>query len=123
MPDTTKLKEIARTRMAGIYTPAVIEHATNPHNWGKLTRASGFARCTIDGGENIEFSVQIKNGAIEAARFTTDGCAATIACVSMATDLLLGRTLAQALALKPADIVNALDQGYTPGILPLDTCE
>ena len=45
---------------------------------------------------------------VERAGFWTDGCAATVACGSMATDLILGKPVTRGLALTPRDIADAL---------------
>ncbi|MFC1945827.1 iron-sulfur cluster assembly scaffold protein [Chloroflexota bacterium] len=97
-----------RARMAGIYSETVIEHTLHPHNWGELPGASGFARLNIDGGESISFYIRVRDGNVTEARFTTDGCAATIACASMATDLVTGRSVSQAWALDPEEIISTL---------------
>jgi nitrogen fixation NifU-like protein len=91
------------------YNPTVMDHFLNPRNTGELkpADASSFvenAAC----GDMVKLTLRIEGGWVQEARTKTFGCAAAIAAASALTELLRGRTLAEARALKDADVVRAL---------------
>lgn len=92
------------------YSEKVIEHFTHPHNVGKLEDANGVgevgnAKC----GDIMKMYLKIKDGVIEDAKFKTFGCGAAIATSSMATDMIKGSTIEDALKLSNKAVVEALD--------------
>ena len=102
--------------MKQIYTESVIDHATNPRHVGSLVDADGFAISHSDCGENMEIWLQVKNNRIEDIRFWSDGCAATIACGSMVSELARGKTVADASKINEQDVIEAfggLPEGNT----------
>jgi nitrogen fixation NifU-like protein len=100
-------KEILET-MKKIYPEAVIDHAMNPRNTGNLTSPDGFGSTTSACGETIEIRLKAKDGKITDASFWTNGCSATVACGSMASELVKGEDVSQALATSQDDILKAL---------------
>jgi len=100
-------KEILET-MKKIYPEAVIDHAMNPHNTGNIHSPDGFGSTTSDCGETMEIRLKAKNGKITDASFWTNGCSATVACGSMASELIKGEDVSQALATSQNDILEAL---------------
>ena len=100
----SRLKE----RLQGIYSATTIEHILYPHNVESIPRPDGFAACGSGCGESMKIWLRIRDDAISDAGFWTDGCAATIACGSMATELVLGKSVTQALAITPENIAEAL---------------
>jgi len=56
----------------------------------------------------MEIWLKINAGKVVAASFWTDGCGSTVACGSIATEMLRGRTVAQAMAISQDEILNAL---------------
>ena len=92
-----------------------MDHFLNPRNLGEVEDADGIgevgeAAC----GDLMRLSLKIEAGRIREARFKTFGCAAAIASSSMATELVTGRTLEEALRLTNKDVAEALG-GLPPG--------
>nr|MDD6336235.1 iron-sulfur cluster assembly scaffold protein [bacterium] len=92
-----------------MYTETVIQHFTNPHNSGVMENpdavgVAGSPEC----GDTTTLYLKIKDGVITDAKFQTFGCAAAIASSSMFTDLLKGKTLAEALKITNMDVVKML---------------
>ena len=83
-----------------LYSDKVLEHFANPHNVGEIENADGIgevgnAKC----GDIMKMYLKIKDGVIEDAKFKTFGCGAAIATSSMATDMIKGSTIEDALKL------------------------
>ncbi len=96
--------------MAGMYSEKVMEHFANPHNVGELPDANGVGevgnpKC----GDIMRMYLKIENNVITDVRFKTFGCGAAIATSSMATDLIKGKSLDDALKLTNKAVVEALD--------------
>ena len=92
------------------YSQKVMEHFTNPHNVGKIEDADGVgeignAKC----GDIMKMYLKIENDIIVDAKFNTYGCASAIATSSMATDLIKGQPVSEALKLTNKAVVEALD--------------
>jgi nitrogen fixation NifU-like protein len=100
-------KEIMET-MRKIYSETVIDHAMNPRNAGKIPNPDGFGSTTSACGETMEIRFKAKDGKITDAAFWTNGCSTTVACGSMASELIKGEDVAQALATSQNDILEAL---------------
>ena len=90
------------------FTAVAREHAVHPQNYGPLKSFDGHARITGPCGDTMEFWLAVSNGKVESVSFVTDGCEASQACGSMATNLALGRKLSDAAALGQEDILTAL---------------
>ena len=83
-----------------LYSDKVMDHFMNPRNVGKLDNPSGVgqvgnARC----GDIMKMYIQVEDGVITDVKFNTFGCASAIASSSMATELIKGKPIDQALAL------------------------
>ena len=92
------------------YSQKVMEHFINPHNVGKIEDADGVgeignAKC----GDIMKMYLKIENDIIVDAKFNTYGCASAIATSSMATDLIKGQPVSEALKLTNKAVVEALD--------------
>ena len=93
------------------YSDKVMDHFTNPRNVGEIEDAQGVgvvgnAKC----GDIMKMYLQIdENDVITDCKFKTFGCGAAIATSSMATELIKGRTVSEALALTNSAVVEALD--------------
>ncbi len=93
-----------------MYSDKVMDHFENPRNVGKLDDANavgevGNAHC----GDIMKIYMKIENGIIEDVKFKTFGCGAAIATSSMATELVKGKTIEEALALTNKAVMDALD--------------
>ncbi|MBP3591254.1 MAG: Fe-S cluster assembly scaffold protein NifU [Clostridia bacterium] len=93
------------------YSDKVMDHFTNPRNVGEIEDAQGVgvvgnAKC----GDIMKMYLAIdENDVISDCKFKTFGCGAAIATSSMATELIKGRTVKEALELTNSAVVEALD--------------
>ena len=92
-----------------LYTETVMDHFTHPRNVGEIPDADGVgevgnAKC----GDIMKMYLKIKDDRIEDARFETFGCGSAIASSSMATELIKGKTVDEALAVTNKQVVDAL---------------
>ena len=95
------------------YSEKVIDHYENPRNVGKLDADSDNVGTGMVGapacGDVMRLQIQVNDeGVIEDAKFKTYGCGSAIASSSLVTELLKGKTLAEAQAIKNTDIVEEL---------------
>lgn len=93
-----------------LYSEKVMDHFTNPRNVGKLENADGIgevgnAKC----GDIMKIYLKIDNGIITDVKFNTFGCGSAIASSSMATELIKGKPLSEALTLTNKAVAEALD--------------
>jgi len=94
-----------------MYSEKVMDHFTNPRNVGEIENASGVgtvgnAKC----GDIMRIYLDIdKNGIIKDCKFKTFGCGAAVATSSMATELVMGKTVQQALEVTNKAVMEALD--------------
>ena len=93
-----------------MYSKKVLDHFTNPRNVGELPDANGVgevgnAKC----GDIMKMYLKIEGGVITDVRFKTFGCGAAIATSSMATEMVKGRTVEEALQLSNKAVMEALD--------------
>lgn len=93
-----------------MYNEKVLEVFQNPQNVGEIPDANGVgtvgnAAC----GDIMKVYLKIENNVIVDARFKTFGCAAAIASSSVATEMIKGKTVEDALKLKNSDVVEALE--------------
>ena len=92
-----------------LYTETVMDHFTHPRNVGEIPDANGVgevgnAKC----GDIMKMYLKIKDDRIEDAKFETFGCGSAIASSSMATELIKGKTIEEALAVTNKQVVDAL---------------
>ncbi|GEM_PF-194248 len=87
------------------YSKTVIEHWRNPRNFRKIENPDGYAKVKGVCGDTMEMFLTIKDGKILDCSFLTDGCATTIACGSMATEIAHKKSFTEALALVSADSI------------------
>ena len=94
-----------------LYSEKVMDHFTNPRNVGEIDDAQGVgvvgnAKC----GDIMKIYLEIdENDIITDCKFKTFGCGAAIATSSMATELIKGKSVKEALALTNSAVVDALD--------------
>ena len=92
-----------------LYNSMVMEHFMNPRNMGDLKDADGVGEVGAAAcGDIMKISLKIKDGRIEDARFKTFGCGSAIASSSMATELIKGRTIDEAMSFSNQEVVDAL---------------
>ena len=93
-----------------LYSEKVMDHFTNPRNVGEIEDADGIgevgnAKC----GDIMKMFLKVDNGVITDIKFKTFGCGAAVATSSMATEMIKGRKLEDALKLTNKAVVEALD--------------
>ena len=93
-----------------LYSDKVLDHFTNPRNVGEIPDADavgevGNAKC----GDIMKMYLKIKGGIITDIKFKTNGCGAAIATSSMATEMIKGKSIQEALQLSNKAVVEALD--------------
>ena len=96
--------------MAAFYSEKVMDHFTNPRNVGELADANGVgeignAKC----GDIMKMYIRVENGIIADVKFKTFGCGSAIATSSIATEMIMGKTIEEALQLSNKAVVEALD--------------
>ncbi len=92
-----------------MYSAAVLDHFKNPRNAGDLPDASAMVEAANPVcGDIMLLAVRTEAGRIVAARFKTRGCVTAIACGSLLTELLAGKTIAEARRITSAGISDAL---------------
>ena len=92
-----------------LYSEKVMDHFMHPRNVGTIENADGVgevgnAKC----GDIMKMYLKIKDNKIEDVKFETFGCGSAIASSSIATEMIKGRTLEDALALTNQEVVDAL---------------
>ena len=92
-----------------LYSDKVMDHFRNPRNLGTLENADGIgevgnAKC----GDIMKIYLKIDDGIISDVRFETFGCASAIASSSMATELIKGKSIDEALSLTNQAVTEAL---------------
>ena len=93
-----------------LYSDKVMDHFRNPRNLGKLDDADGIgevgnAKC----GDIMRMYIKVDDGIITDVKFNTFGCGSAIATSSMATDMIKGRPVEEAMELSNKAVVEALD--------------
>ena len=93
-----------------LYSEKVMDHFENPRNVGKLADADGIgevgnAKC----GDIMRIYIKVEDGIIVDTKFNTFGCGSAIATSSMATEMIKGKPLEEALTLSNKAVVEALD--------------
>ena len=97
------------------YSKKVMDHFAHPRNVGEMPEANavgqvGNQKC----GDIMKMMLKIENDVIVDAKFQTFGCGAAVATSSMATELVKGKTVQEALQLTNKAVMEALD-GLPPG--------
>ncbi len=92
------------------YSEKVMDHFMNPRNVGEIAGASGIgqvgnAKC----GDIMKVYLKIEDGIVQDAKFKTFGCGAAVATSSMATELVKGKSVQDALTVTNKAVMEALD--------------
>lgn len=93
-----------------MYSEKVMDHFSNPRNVGEIKNANavgevGNAKC----GDIMKIYMDIQDDVIKDVKFKTFGCGAAIATSSMATELVKGKSIDEALAITNKAVMEALD--------------
>jgi len=92
-----------------MYTDLVMDHFSNPRNVGEIEDADGIGQignpvC----GDVMRISIDVEDDRIEDVKFKTFGCGAAVATSSMVTELVMGKTLAEAADISNKAVAEAL---------------
>ena len=92
-----------------MYTEQVMDHFMNPRNVGEIENADGIgtvgnAKC----GDIMQISIKVENDVITDVKFKTFGCGAAIATSSAATEMVMGKTIDEALQITNKMVVEKL---------------
>ena len=93
-----------------MYSDKVMDHFQHPRNVGEIENASGVgtvgnATC----GDIMQITLRIEDGIIKDAKFKTFGCAAAITSSSVATSMIIGKTIDEALKITNKDVITELN--------------
>lgn len=93
-----------------LYSEKVLDHFMNPRNVGKIEDADGVgevgnAKC----GDIMKIYIKVNDGIITDVKFNTFGCGSAIASSSMATEMIKGKPVSEALELTNKAVAEALD--------------
>ena len=92
-----------------MFSEAVLDHFRNPRNAGELTDASATVEVSNPVcGDVLKLSARVMDGRIAEARFLCRGCTTAIACASVLTEKLRGRTATEARAITAESLSEAL---------------
>ena len=92
-----------------MYNDKVMDHFMNPHNVGEHESPDGIGKygspvC----GDMMQISIKVENDVIVDAKFKTFGCGSAIASSSIATDMIIGKTIDEALEVSNKQIIDEL---------------
>jgi nitrogen fixation NifU-like protein len=92
-----------------MYSPAVLDHFKNPRNAGELPDAT--AQVEVSNpvcGDILRLAVRIGNGRVVEARFKAQGCVTAIACSSLLTEMMTGKSVEELREIEETQISGAL---------------
>ncbi|MGB6127780.1 MAG: Fe-S cluster assembly scaffold protein NifU [Psychrilyobacter sp.] len=93
-----------------MYTQKLMDHFMNPRNVGIIENPDGYAKVGSPScGDMMEIFLMIKENVITDAKFRTFGCASAIASSSVTTEMVIGKTIKEALELTNKSIAENLD--------------
>lgn len=93
-----------------LYSETVMDHFRNPRNVGVIEDADGVGEVgNVQCGDIMKIYLKIKEGIISDVKFETFGCGSAIASSSMATEMIKGKPVAEAMALTNRAVAEALD--------------
>ena len=93
-----------------LYSEKVMDHFQNPRNVGKMEDASGIGEVgNAVCGDIMKMYIKVENDVITDVKFNTFGCGSAIASSSMATEMIKGKPISEALTLTNKAVAEALD--------------
>jgi len=93
-----------------LYSEKVMDHFRNPRNLGKMDDADGMGEVgNVKCGDIMRMYIKVKDDVITDVKFNTFGCGSAIASSSMATEMIKGKPISEALALSNRAVTEALD--------------
>lgn len=110
-----------------LYQDLILDHYRNPRNQGELKGATHEAEASNPTcGDKLGMQIFVKNDIIEGVKFSGSGCAISQASASLLTETIKGKSVGEALALEPKDVLELLGVTLSParlkcGLLSLET--
>jgi nitrogen fixation NifU-like protein len=92
-----------------MYSPQLLDHFENPRNAGELSESG--ARARVENpvcGDILELSIRVVDGHIAEARFRAKGCVPAMACGSLITEMVAGKTVQEAGAIRKDEVVKEI---------------
>ncbi len=92
-----------------MYSPQVLDHFQNPRNPGTVSNPDASAQIENPAcGDVLKLTLRIAGGRIEDIRFLAQGCVPTMACASLLTELVKGKTIAEARQLRGEELIQSI---------------
>lgn len=92
-----------------MYSPQVLDHFQHPRNPGAVANSDASAQIENPAcGDVLKLTLRVTDGRIAEIRFLAQGCVPAMACASLLTELVQGRTLAEARQLRREELVEEL---------------
>jgi nitrogen fixation protein NifU and related proteins len=92
-----------------MYSAQVLDHFEHPRNAGTVARADASAQIENPAcGDVLKLTLRVRDGSIEEIRFLAQGCVSAMACASLLTTLVQGRTVGEARQLRREELVQAI---------------
>jgi nitrogen fixation protein NifU and related proteins len=92
-----------------MYSPELTDHYKRPRNQGELAEATARVQVTNPVcGDTLDLAVRMENGRVSEVRFRTRGCPPAIACSSLLTEMILGKTIPEIREITAEQISEAL---------------
>jgi nitrogen fixation NifU-like protein len=92
-----------------LYSAKVLEQARQPQNMGGMLEPDRHAVVRGPCGDTMELFLRVQDSRIEITTFLTDGCGPSVACGSMLTQMVQGKSLEEATTIDAVDLIAALD--------------
>lgn len=90
------------------FSEIVLDHCFNPRNWGMIPEPHGTGKGSRVCGDGLEIALRVKDDRVIDAKFFTEGCGPMLAAGSMATELVIGKTISEAFKITSGAINQAL---------------
>lgn len=92
-----------------MYSPQVLDHFQHPRNPGEVANPDASAQIENPAcGDVLKLTLRVTDGRLQEIRFLAQGCVPAMACASLLTELVQGRTVAEARQLRREDLVRVL---------------
>jgi nitrogen fixation NifU-like protein len=92
-----------------MYTPELLDHFEHPRNAGLVSQPDATVEMSNPAcGDILKLTLRVRNGRVAEIRFLAKGCVPAIACGSAITELVEGKTVAEAVGLRREDILQAV---------------
>jgi len=109
-----EMEAILRKKAEELYSEKVVEHGTNPKNYGAIDSPDGYAKEQDECGRDAEMFLRVKNGRVVESKFKARGCMFTVAACDAAAEMSKGKTVPECFKISQSSILEHL------GGLPAD---